>query len=214
MALYDILKKSDYEVLALMTMITQGYERISMHGVRNELLEEQALSLGLPLEKIYLKQDATNEDYERSMKEFLMRYKEKGAGSVVFGDIFLEDLKQYRQKRLQEIGMEGIFPIWKIDTRHLADSFISLGFKAIITCVDSNFLGKSFAGRLYDRQFLLELPSGVDPCGENGEFHSFVYDGPIFKRPVACDTGEVVLREKRYYYCDLLPKCNALCVGI
>jgi uncharacterized protein (TIGR00290 family) len=208
MALHELLKDDSCEIRALLTVVTQDYGRISMHGVREEMLKLQAESLGMPLEKVFITKNSDSKEYELRMKDILTRYKELGIEAVAFGDIFLEDLKRYREERLQEIGIEGIFPIWKRDTRELANTFIDLGFKAVITCVDSKALDGKFAGRFFDRQFLSDLPAGVDPCGENGEFHSFVYDGPVFKKPVPYDVGEVVLRDQRFYYCDILPKCG------
>lgn len=204
MALHELLKKNTYKIAALLTVVTKDYGRISMHGVREELLELQAAALALPLEKVYISKSSGNKEYELRMKDTLTRYKKIGVAAVAFGDIFLENLKRYREERLGEAGLKGIFPIWKKDTRQLAEAFIDLGFKAVITCVDSKVLDKRFSGRLFDRQFLSELPSGVDPCGENGEFHSFVYDGPIFKNSVPYRTGETVLREQRFYYSDIL----------
>lgn len=206
MALYELCKRSSCEISALMTVVTKDYGRISMHGVREELLEAQAQAIGLPLEKVFITKKSDNKEYELRMKEALMRYKSLGVEAVAFGDIFLEDLKRYREERLDEVGLKAIFPIWKQDTRQLANSFIDLGFKTVISCVDSKVLDKTFAGRLFDKQFLSDLPPNVDPCGENGEFHSFVFDGPIFRGPVPCHAGETVLREERYYYSDILPK--------
>jgi uncharacterized protein (TIGR00290 family) len=140
------------------------------------------------------------------MRDKLTDYQRRGVSSVVFGDIFLEDLRKYREENLSKIGMKGIFPIWKRDTTELAHKFIELGFKAVITCVDSNVLDKRFVGRDYDKQFLQELPSSIDPCGENGEFHSFVYDGPIFKERIAFTVGDIVLRDNRFYFGDLMPE--------
>ena len=205
MALYELKRNKDYEVAALFTTITEDYQRVSMHGVRDILLEEQAQSLDFALEKIYITKNSANEEFEARMKDKLMKYRRQGISLVAFGDIFLEDLRKYREENLARIGMNGIFPIWKRDTAELAHTFIDLGFKAIITCVDSKFLEKSFVGRIFDRQFLSELPSGVDPSGENGEFHSFVYDGPIFQKEIAYEKGEIVLRDNRFYYCDLTP---------
>jgi uncharacterized protein (TIGR00290 family) len=203
LALYEIQKRDDQEVVALLTTLTEDYDRISMHGVRRILLERQANSLGLPIEKVYLSKDSSNVETEAKMREVLQKYLMAGVSSVVFGDIFLEDLRKYREDNLSKIGMRAIFPIWKRDTIGLARGFIDSGFKAVITCVDSNALDKAFAGRLYDHRFLSELPSTVDPCGENGEFHSFVYDGPIFKKRVPYARGEIVFRDNRYWYCDL-----------
>jgi uncharacterized protein (TIGR00290 family) len=204
LALYELQMRSDYEIVALLTVLTEDYDRISMHGVRSILLERQANSLGLPIEKVYISKNSSNEEYEAKMREVLQRYLTADVSSVVFGDIFLEDLRKYREDNLSKIGMKAVFPIWKRDTTDLAHEFIDLGFKAIITCVDSNVLDKAFVGRLYDQQFLSELPSTVDPCGENGEFHSFVYDGPIFQKRVPYTKGEIVFRDGRFWYCDLI----------
>jgi len=205
LALYEILQNENYEVAALLTTVTSDYDRISMHGVRRTLLEMQAESLGLPLEKVFITASTSNEQYEAAMHEVLTKYKNTGVSCVVFGDIFLEDLKKYREGNLAKIGMKGLFPLWKKDTTKLAHTFIDLGFKTIIACVDTNFLDKIFIGRTFNKEFLAELPANIDPCGENGEFHSFVYDGPIFKKRIAHDIGKIVLRENRFCYCDLIP---------
>lgn len=204
MALYTLKKAGAYEVAALLTTMTEGYDRISMHGVRRTLLEAQADSLGIPLEKIYISQRSSNEEYEARMKEKLMEYQGRGISAVAFGDIFLEDLKKYREENLAKIGMRGLFPIWKRPTAELANAFIDLGFEAIITCVDSKSLDGSFAGRRFDKKFLSDLPSAVDPCGENGEFHSFVCGGPLFRQKIPFDIGEIALREERFFYRDLV----------
>jgi uncharacterized protein (TIGR00290 family) len=204
LALYELQMRSDYEIVALLTVLTEDYDRISMHGVRSILLERQANSLGLPIEKVYISKNSSNEEYEAKMREVLQRYLTADVSSVVFGDIFLEDLRKHREDNLSKIGMKAVFPIWKRDTTDLAHEFIDLGFKAIITCVDSNVLDKAFVGRLYDQQFLSELPSTVDPCGENGEFHSFVFDGPIFQKRVPYTKVEIVFRDGRFWYCDLI----------
>ena len=205
LALYEILRTKRYEVLELLTTVTRDYDRISIHGVRRVLLEQQADAVGFPLEKMLVSKGVSDAEYEREMLHVLTRYLDSGVFSVVFGDIFLEDVRKYREKMLAKIGMKGIFPLWKRNTLELAREFIDLGFKAVITCVDSKSLGKDFAGREFDRQFLADLPANVDPCGENGEFHSFVYDGPIFSEPILFTKGEIVLREDRFYYCDLVP---------
>ncbi len=205
MALYELETADGYEIAALLTTVTEDYDRISMHGVRATLLEQQAQSLRLPLEKVYITKDASNEEYEEKMRDKLTQYRGQGVFSVVFGDIFLEDVRKYREGNLAEIGMKGVFPLWKRDTNELAHTFVDLGFKAVITCVDSNVLDRGFVGRVFDGQFLSELPGAVDPCGENGEFHSFVYDGPIFRERIAHRKGKVVLRDSRFYYCDLIP---------
>lgn len=205
LALYEIQKTDNYEILGLLTTLTEDYDRISIHGVRRILLEQQADSLGFPLEKVFISKNVSIEEYESKMREVLAKYLAAGFSSVVFGDIFLEDVRRYREDNLSKIRMKRIFPIWKRDTYELAHTFIDLGFKAVITCVDSNVLDKNFVGRVFDEQFLSELPSNVDPCGENGEFHSFVYDGPIFQERILYTKGEIVLRENRFYYCDVIP---------
>lgn len=204
LALYEMQKTGNYQILALLTTVTQGYDRISMHGVRQILLERQAQSIGLSLKKIFISINATNEEYEAKMREGLLEFKRDGLSSVAFGDIFLQDVRKYREDNLAKLGIKGIFPLWKIDTTELARRFVLLGFKAAVSCVDSKVLDQSFAGRIIDEQFLAELPPGVDPCGENGEFHSFVFDGPIFERAISFTIGEVVLRDS-FCYCDLLP---------
>ena len=205
MALYELQLTHSYEVSALLTTITEDYERISMHGVRRILLEQQVDSLGLSLEKLFISKNASNEEYESKMQEALIKYRVTGVSSVVFGDIFLEDLRKYREDNLSKINMKGIFPIWKRDTTELAHTFIDLNFKAVVICVDSNVLDKKFVGRVFDERFLSELPSTVDPCGENGEFHTFVYDGPIFRERILFTIGDIVLRDNRFYFCDLIP---------
>jgi len=205
LALQELRKDSQYHIAALLTTVTEGYDRISMHGVRRVLLERQAAALDLPLEIVWIPKNASNEAYETRMGQALEKYKRAGANSVAFGDIFLDDLRQYRQEKLAQLDLQGLFPLWKRDTRQLAEVFIQAGFKAITTCVDTQVLGKVFVGRRFDADFLAELPASVDPCGENGEFHSFVYDGPLFKQGIAISLGEHVLREQRFYYCDLIP---------
>jgi len=205
LALYEILKSGGFEVVKLLTTVTKDYDRISIHGVRSVLLEQQASALGFPLEKMFISKGASDEEYENEQLKVLKRERDGGVFSVVFGDIFLEDVRKYREQLLKKARMNGIFPLWKRDTKKLAQMFITLGFKAIITSIDSNVLGKDFAGRDYDEQFLLDLPANVDPCGEKGEFHSFVYDGPIFHERILFKKGEILLRENRFYYCDLIP---------
>jgi len=205
LALYEILNAKSYEVLELLTTVTEDYDRISIHGVRRVLLEQQARSLSFPLEKMFVSKGVSDAEYESILLKSLNGHRTNGVFSVVFGDIFLEDVRKYREGILSKVGLKGIFPLWKRDTRQLARTFIDLGFKAVITCVDSKSLGRDFVGREFDRQFLADLPFNVDPCGENGEFHSFVYDGPIFSERIFFTEGEIVLREKRFYYCDLVP---------
>jgi uncharacterized protein (TIGR00290 family) len=205
MALHQLQSSGVYQVLALLTTVTEQYDRVSMHGVRTVLLERQSESLGLPLEKIYIGKDASNAEYEARMRDRLTYYQARDVSCVAFGDLYLEDVRRYREENLARVGMKGLFPLWGSDTRALAHSFIELGFKAVVTCVDSNLLDGAFVGRDFDESFLAELPPTVDPCGENGEFHSFVYDGPLFRSRVIHEKGEVVLRESRFYYCDLVP---------
>jgi len=204
LALYEIQKAGIHNVAALLTTITEDYDRISMHGVRVALLEQQAESLGLPLKKIFIPKDSTNEIHEARMRALLEAGLRKGIDTVAFGDIFLEDLKIYREKNLAQLGMKGLFPIWKRDSTELAQTFINLGFKAELACIDTLHLDPSFAGRAYDQDLLRDLPVGVDPCGENGEFHSFAFDGPIFKHRINHTVGEVVRRD-RFCFCDLVP---------
>jgi uncharacterized protein (TIGR00290 family) len=206
MGLYELQKTRGYEISALLTTVTKDYDRISMHGVRRILLEQQANSLNYHLEQVFISKSASNEEYEAKMQEVLEKYLEIGVSAVTFGDIFLEDVRKYREENLSKKGLKAIFPIWKRNTSELARTFIDLGFKAVITCVDSKVLDKGFVGRRFDERFLSELPSNVDPCGENGEFHSFVYDGPIFRERLLYDLGEVVFRDNRFYFCDLIPR--------
>jgi len=205
LALYEIQRSQKYEIVSLLTTITEVYDRVSMHGVPRILVEQQARSLGLPLEEVFIPKSCSNEEYESKMRTTLAKFKRDGVSSAIFGDVFLEEVRRYREDNLSKAGMKGIFPIWERDTAELSRSFIALGFKAIISCVDSKILDKTFAGRMLDEKFWAELPPNVDPSGENGEFHSFVFDGPIFRERIACIVGEVVLREG-FYFCDLLPK--------
>jgi uncharacterized protein (TIGR00290 family) len=205
LALYEIQKKREIEVTALLTTVTEDYDRISMHGVRRDLLEKQVKSLGYPLEIVNITKNSSNKEYESRMRTALEKYIEGKVLCTVFGDIFLEDVRKYREKNLSKAGMTGVFPLWKRNTQKLACNFIDLGFRAVVTCVDSKVLDKKFCGMEFNNGFLVELPSGVDPCGENGEFHTFVYDGPIFKNKIRFRKGKVVLRDNRFYFCDLLP---------
>ncbi len=189
----------------MLTTITADYDRISMHGVRRSLLEQQAASAGLALYEVSIPRNATNKVYELEMRTVLLKLKEDiGISAVGFGDLFLEDVRAYREKLLSEMGLNCLFPLWKMDTGDLAEYFIDAGFRAILCTVDPRKLDPSFCGREFDATFLSELPKGVDPCGENGEFHTFVYDGPIFKKPIKIKKGEVVEREG-FYFADLLP---------
>jgi len=203
MALHTLLQRSDIRIAALLTTVTEGFERISMHGVRRELLQRQAQSIGLPLHEVRIPPQCVNPIYEARMEEALRVHFEKGVRKVAFGDIFLEDLRAYREKNLARIGMTALFPIWKRDTRELIRSFHANRFRAIAVCVDPKVLDPSFAGRELDESFFRALPPQADPCGENGEFHTFVFDGPIFHSPIPIRTGEIVNRDG-FVFCDIL----------
>ena len=209
MSLHVLLQQSDIRVTGLLTTVTEGFERVSMHGVRRDLLRRQAESIGLPLQEVRIPPQCVNPIYEARMAAAMQAACERGIRRVAFGDIFLEDLRAYREKNLAKIGMEAVFPIWKRDTRELARSFVELGFKARVVCVDPRVLDRSFAGRELDEAFFQDLPMNADACGENGEFHTFVYDGPIFQKPVKCRTGEVVERDS-FVFCDLLAEEEVL----
>lgn len=194
LALFKLLKSQEYDILCLLTSVSQQYQRISMHGVRTELLELQAQSIGIPLQKLMIPEMPTMEVYEKQMFETLTVLKNQGANVSVFGDIFLEDLRTYRENQLAKLDLKGVFPLWQQPTKELIREFLDLGFKTITTCVNEKYLDKSFVGRVIDEDFLKDLPSHVDPCGENGEFHTFVYDGPIFQKPIPFQIGEIVHR--------------------
>ena len=204
MSLYELRRSKQYEVVGLLTTVTQDYERISMHGVRRILLEQQAESVGVPLRKVLIPKTCTNEIYERLMAEEMERLKRGGVFLVAFGDIFLQDLKDYREQNLAKAGLKGVFPVWKRNSRELVESFINLQFKSIVTTCDPRVIGEEFCGRIINKRFLTELPTTVDPAGENGEFHSFTFDGPIFKQRVSFTVGEKVLRDG-FLFCDLVP---------
>ncbi|RPD40094.1 adenine nucleotide alpha hydrolase [Chitinophaga barathri] len=233
-ALWQLQQAPGYRVRHLFTTLSGPFRRVSMHGVREELLDEQARLTGLPVKKAYLPEHASMEDYNHIMHEALEGFHASGIRYAVFGDIFLEDLRAYRETQLAQAGMEGVFPLWKRDSATLVRDFIAAGFKAVIVCVNAKYLPASFAGRVIDETFLADLPPGVDPCGENGEFHSFVFDGPLFASPVPFTIGETVERvyspaanqggncykddgdndlkeeetghwDTRFYFCDLLP---------
>ena len=213
LALYEIGKRQDIEIISLITTITEDYDRVSMHGVRRVLLENQAESVGIPLYNIFISKDSSDEAYGQKMKEMLTHFSKLGVTAVVFGDIFLEDLRRFREDQLSRVGMKGLFPLWRKDTAELAHQFINLGFRAIVTSTDSKVLDGKFVGREIDEKFLAQIPPAVDPCGENGEFHSFVFSGPIFKKRIQFRVGKVVFRENRFYYCDLEPVSQAKASG-
>lgn len=194
------------EVIGLLTTVTTGYERISIHGVRRVLLHEQAAALGLPVIEIAIAPQSSNEAYERAWADALggLPRELADARHVAFGDIFLEDVRSYRELMTRSLGFEAVFPLWGEDTRALAKEVVAGGFAARVVCVDTEQLSPEFAGRSYDAAFLAELPAAVDPCGERGEFHTFVLDGPAFAAAVRCHVGATVLREDRFAYTDLL----------
>jgi len=204
MALHALLREPKLQVIGLLTTVTEGYERISMHGVRRELFHRQAESIGLPLEEVRIPPQCPNEVYESRMGEAMLRFRGRNVLHIGFGDIFLEDLRAYREKKLASAGMIALFPLWKVDTRELASRFIRDDFRAITVCLDPSKLSSSFAGRELDSTFFSQLPLNVDPCGENGEFHTFVFAGPIFRSPISVKRGQVVERES-FVFCDLLP---------
>ena len=203
LALYEIRKNQRYETVSLLTTVTEDYHRISMHGVPEALLEKQANSIGLPLEKVFISKNGSNEEYESKMYKVLLKFQKMGVSAVVFGDILLEGVRKYREENLAKVGMKGIFPLW--GKGNLSQIFVDLGFKAIVTCADAKVLDKRFAGKLFDKKFLAELPANADPNGENGEFHSFVFEGPIFGEKIPFKIGEVVERDS-CYFCDLQPQ--------
>jgi len=204
LALYEILRSGSYEVIALLTTVAKDHDRVGIHDLRRVLLEQQARALRIPLEELFIPKGASNAEYEAVLVEAFRRHRGNGVFSVVFGDLFLEDIRKYRERLLAEAEVNGVFPLWRKDTAKLAHTFVRLGFKAVVTSVDSRVLGKDFAGREYDEKFLMDLPAGVDPCGENGEFHTFVYGGPVFHERVGFKRGEIALKDNRFYTCDLL----------
>lgn len=194
LCLHRVLQSDEYEISYLITTLNRQFDRISQHGVRADNLDKQSEYIGIPVYKIYLPDTPTMESYNQIMKSALTKLADEGIKTSIFGDIFLQDLRDYREERLSELGYRASFPLWQEDTGKLAHEFIELGFKAVVVCVDERYLDKSFIGRTYDYDFIRDLPDGVDPCGENGEFHTFVYDGPLFSQPVPFQKGEVVYR--------------------
>jgi uncharacterized protein (TIGR00290 family) len=197
------LQREHLEPQALITTVTERYDRISMHGVRRELLVRQAQALGLPLVEVTIPPACTNGVYEARMAEAFATPPLAGIEAIAFGDLFLQDVRAYREERLAASGKCGLFPLWNLNTTVLASRFLEAGFRATLVCVDTRLLDSSFAGRPYDEQLLADLPPGVDPCGENGEFHTFVSGGPIFAEPIACEPREIVTRDG-FTFCDLI----------
>ena len=195
LCLYKILQSKEYDVRYLLTSINKIYDRISMHGVKAELLRQQAASIGIPLKLIELPEQPGMSEYEQEMGKKVKEITAEGIEHTVFGDIFLEDLRKCREEKLFPLGINAHFPLWRISTKQLMNEFISLGFKAIVVCVNEKYLDKSFCGRIINHSFVKDLPDNVDVCGENGEYHSFVFDGPVFKTPILFKKGEIVYRE-------------------
>ncbi|RBW58247.1 MULTISPECIES: Dph6-related ATP pyrophosphatase [Tenacibaculum] len=194
LALYKVLQEKKYSVEKLITNVNKDYQRVSMHGLHESLLIAQADSIGIPLEKIEFPANVTMDLYNQKMKEKTAELKSLGLETAIFGDIFLEDLRNYRDTKLQEVGITGVYPLWKNNTKELLREFLNLGFKTITVCVNAKKLGEEFVGRIIDENFINDLPNDVDVCGENGEFHTFCYDGPIFKKPIKFSIGEKVLK--------------------
>jgi len=226
LSLYYANTQNEYKVEKLLTTINKDVGRVTMHGVRKELLLKQAEKLDLPIEISELSAETSMEEYNQKMKEATDSLMHDGFTHSLFGDIFLEDLKQYRKDQLKNIGLTAVFPLWKKDTKELISEFIELGFKAVVVCTNSKYLEDSFCGRIIDHDFVSDLPDNVDPCGENGEFHTFVFDGPIFTSPVEFEVGEKVRKsykpadkdddncfqddseswDTEFCFCDLIPK--------
>jgi uncharacterized protein (TIGR00290 family) len=194
-SLHLLRQDPSIEVVALVTTLNQQFDRVAMHAVRRELLELQAESVGVPLWTVPLPWPCSNEQYEARMRDLCTRAINEGVEAMAFGDLFLADIRSYREKQLAGTGLQPLFPVWQIPTAELAADMVASGLKAKITCVDPKVLSKEFAGRDFDSQFLADLPPGIDPCGENGEFHSFVYDGPGFHKPLAVTVGEILERD-------------------
>lgn len=214
LALHAIQQAGTYEVVGLLTTVNEAYGRITMHNVRAELLYQQAAAIGLPLTKIHLPEQVNMAVYDAIMRRHLKPLLARGVSHAIFGDIFLEDLKMYRENRLAELNLTGVFPLWQRDTTELTQEFVAQGFRAVTVCVSEKQLDKSFVGREMNADFFASLPADVDPCGENGEYHSFVYDGPLFAQPISLAKGEIVRRtlgdkndlyDTGFWYADYLP---------
>lgn len=199
---FHALRDAGVEIDALITTVTEGYERISMHGVRRELLHRQAEALDVQVVEARIPIAASNDRYEQAMREVLAPFRDGGATQIAFGDLFLEDVRAYRERLMASAGMEPVFPIWGRDTSELARQFLALGFRAVLVCVDPRQIDSRFCGREYDQTLLAELPATADPCGEKGEFHTFVYDGPIFRAPIEIRLGQCVERDG-FCFCDV-----------
>jgi uncharacterized protein (TIGR00290 family) len=197
LCLYDVLQSCAYDARYLLTSVNAAHDRVSMHGVRRSLLVAQASALGIGLRTIELPEQPAMAEYETAMRQAVSALKDAGCTHSIFGDIFLEDLRLYREQQLKAVDVQCVFPLWKQDTAHLVKRSIELGFKSVVVCVNDKYLDSSFAGRVIDETFLNDLPAGVDPCGENGEFHTFVFDAPYYREPINIQLGEVVYRTYR-----------------
>lgn len=206
LALRELRRSATHEVVGLLTTVTAGHDRVSMHGVRRGLLEAQAEAIGIPLRIMEIPAAASNESYSLAMTSALEEYARAGVRTIAFGDLFLADVRRYREDLVTSAGMEAIFPIWGADTVEMARDFVDSGFRALLTCVDTEAIDAEFAGRAFDHRLLHELPPSADPCGENGEFHTFVTAGPGLARNLDVVVGERVLRDERFMFCDLLPR--------
>jgi uncharacterized protein (TIGR00290 family) len=203
-ALHELRRRPELEIAGLMTTVNQLYQRIAIHAVRLELLQRQAEAVGLPLHIIELPCPCSNSQYETAMEKFIAESRQQRIECMAFGDLFLEDIKEYREAKLSGTGITPLFPLWKMPTEQLATDMILAGLRAVVTCLDPKQLPAGFAGREFNEEFLSSLPTGVDPCGERGEFHTFAFDGPMFSRPVAIELGEISEREG-FVYADVLP---------
>jgi len=203
-ALYELLRASEYNITGLLTTVNETFGRVAMHSTREELLIKQSEALSIPLVKIKIPYPCSNEIYEKQMRDAITKAQNQGVTHTMFGDLFLEDIRKYREDMLYSTGITPVFPLWQRPTKELALEMIEAGFKAIVVCVDPKQLSPSFAGREFNQEFLCDLPASVDPCGENGEFHIFVYDGPLFKKPIDIKVGEVVQRDG-FVFADVMP---------
>ena len=204
-ALHLLRQRDDVEVIGLFTTVNAEFQRVAMHAVRLELLKLQAEAVGLPLETLNIPNPCSNQQYESVMKEFVDASRERGIRCMAFGDLFLQDIRAYREANLKDTGITPLFPLWEIPTDRLARQMISEGLRAYLTCIDPKKMPARFAGREFGPSFLDELPESVDPCGENGEFHTFAVAGPMFKKPVGVHLGEVVERDG-FVFADLHPR--------
>lgn len=198
LALYKIQIEKKIEVSSLLTTLNKKNKRVSGHGIRESLLDLQSKNMSIPINKIFLPEDVSNETYEKMMKEYWEKKKNEGINYCISGDIFLEDVKEYREKQLSMMDIQTVFPLWKMNSNDVLKEFIDLGFKSIVVCINEKYLDSSFVGRIIDADFVADLPPNIDPCGENGEYHSFVFDGPIFKKPVDFKVNDKIYIFKEY----------------